>query len=253
MKNNKAIVAKATRQYSDSEALYKITLPDDADINVSVGNIKVGKIHNINLLPGEHLLHTKTRGLLTDVPGTCNGCCEGCESGGCYAIRDAKLHHNVTIPAWVTNTLLMRKDLNAFFDKIDEYINLNKVKYWRWHAAGEVPSYEYLVKMNDVAKKHPEVKFYFYTKRFDWVVKFEQEHCFADNLTCNISVWHDNAKDYKFNNVNYFVYDDHTEEHVKKMSRCPAVDKDGHETGVTCDKCQRCIRKHGGMTAVYAH
>lgn len=243
----------ATRQYSNTEPLYEIKVTNDTDLSISIGNIKLGKIHSLNLLPGKHLLKTNTRGLLTNVPGTCNGCCEGCENGGCYAIRDAKLHHNVTIPAWASNTLLMRKDLNEFFAKIDKYINEHKVKYWRWHSSGEISSYEYLVKMNELALNHPEVKFYFYTKRFDWVMRFEKENNFAANLTCNISVWHDNVKNYTFKNVNYFIYDDHTDESVKKVFHCPAVDKNGHETGVTCDKCQRCMRKHGKQTAVYAH
>ena len=45
-----------------------------------------------------------------------------------------------------------------------------------------------------------------------------------------------------------------TEEYLKNIFHCPAIDKNGHETGVTCASCKRCFSvKNGDKTAVYKH
>ena len=35
-----------------------------------------------------------------------------------------------------------------------------------------------------------------------------------------------------------FIYDDGTEPDVAKLPHCPAVDRNGYETGITCSKCK---------------
>ena len=77
---------------------------------------------------------------------------------------------------------------------------------------------------------------------------------FPKNFVVNISVWHDNDKGYDFGKCNKFVYDDGTDPKIAKMRHCPAVDKNGHSTGVKCSQCGWCFKgNYGRITAVYAH
>ena len=54
--------------------------------------------------------------------------------------------------------------------------------------------------------------------------------------------------------IDYRLHSFPPDKTLEKVYHCPAVDKNGHETGVTCAKCKRCIvAKRGEKTAVYAH
>ena len=83
----------------------------------------------------------------------------------------------------------------------------------------------------------------------------------------NLSEWHGNIEKFintevqpscqdkvrdLFNSLNIFFYDDNTDDRFVGAAHCPAIDRDGHETGVTCAQCRRCM-KHGSKTAVYSH
>ena len=242
---------------------YQIKVTEETKISISVGNIKIGTgIHAINLLPGDELLRNGTCGLLTDIHGTCTGVCDGCKNA-CYALRDAKRYHNTIIPSNGKNTLMWRKYPDLYFQQIKDYVlnPKNKVKVLRYHSSGEIENYDYLMRMVKLAKETPSVKYYFYTKRFDFIEKYLRENKkFPNNLVCNISVWHNNHLGYQLNGLNQFIYDDGDEPEVAKLKHCAAVSKPtkpggkGKETGVTCDKCGLCWRKNKGhKIAVYNH
>ena len=237
-----------------AKVLYDLRYTKGMRIKLSKGNRKIGKIYNFNLLPGDDPISTKDKVALTNVRGTCGGCSSGCE-GCCYAIRSAQCHHNVNIPAWGNNTLIVRNDLNGAFAQIKEDLVKHKVSLLRYHSSGEIETYEYLQKMAKLATELPNVKFYFYTKRFAFVERYLKENgAFPENLVPNISEWHGNTAGYDLHGLNKFVYDDHTDPEVAKLPHCPAIAKDGSETGVTCDKCGICWRKTNGHTvAVYDH
>ena len=223
-------------------------------IKLSKGNRKIGKIYNFNLLPGNKPISTKDKGPLTNVVGTCTGCCDGCERY-CYAVRSAQCHHNVNIPAWGNNTLIVRNDLSGAFAQIKEELTKHDVKLLRYHSSGEIESYSYLEHMVSLANDLPNVHFYFYTKRFSFIEKYLKENGkFPENLVVNISEWNGNTAGYDLHCLNRFVYDDHTDPALEKVPHCPAIAKDGSETGVTCDKCGICWRKNNGhVVAVYDH
>jgi len=235
--------------------VYNINYEEGMRISLVKGNTKLGKgVYSFNTLPGDQPLTTKTRGQLTNLFGTCSGCCDGCESV-CYAVRDAKLHHNSVIPSAGKNTVILRFSEDIMFSQLKEELIAQKAKVLRWHSSGEVPTYSYLLHMVKLAVEMPEMKFYFYTKRFDFIEKYLKEcGAFPDNLICNISEWKDNTKGYDLRGVNKFIYDDGTDESLKKVVHCPAVNKEGKATGVNCDQCKRCFTKNDGrITAVYSH
>lgn len=239
----------------ESNVLYPMSYSDEMKITLVKGNNKIGNtVFALNLLPGDKPLTTKTRGALTDIKGTCSGCCEGCASK-CYAIRDAKRYHNTCIQSLGKNTLIMRNNIDGLFAQLEAKLAKKKSAVLRYHSSGEIESFNYLLHMVKLAVKLPKVKFYCYTKRFDFIQKYLTEYgMFPTNLTVNISVWNGNDKGYNFDGLNKFVYDDGSDPEVSKMFHCKAVNTDGKSTGLTCDKCGRCFRGNKGLiTAVYAH
>lgn len=236
------------------EPKYKIELTGNTHIHVAEGNDKLGEgIYNISLLPGSKPLVKKNGTLLTDIAGTCDGCCEDCENG-CYARNYAIFHHNTCIPAYAENTILAREDMSLYFKEIENYLRKAWIGCWRWHVAGEIPSYEYLIEMNNIAKKFPYITFYFYTKRYEWLEKLDSEVGLAGNLNPTVSKgWcADSKKEYSNkNNYHEFILD---ADGTAKGFHCPATDKNGHKTGVTCSVCRRCCLAQKGMkTYAYKH
>ena len=230
-------------------AKYNLFLNGENHLHISCGNNKLGKgIHNISLLPSDTPLCNKKGDQLVNISGTCGGCCSECKNN-CYAVKTALYHHNSCIPAWGDNTLLARHNLEQFKRELLTYLDKNIVGAFRWHVSGEIPSRDYLEMMLDVSRETPTTQFYVYTKRYEWIEEVADR--IPDNLHVTVSVWHSN-----YNNpcgFHEFIYDDGTED-LENVYHCPAVDKNGRETGVTCAKCKRCIHaKKGEKTAVYAH
>ena len=232
-----------------AQPLYEIR-EDQATLHVSKGNSKIGKgIWSFSTLPGdaEHLLYTSADGLLTDIPGTCSKHCDGCFGHGCYAVRDAKLHHNATIPAWGENTLLLRS--GRLWDEVDRFLKLKNgkaikllnrywraacgfepaapslddvlksarglatVKYFRIHVSGELEDWEQLAHWNLIASWHPETVFALYTKNYEALDEFlSRGEVLAENLVVNVSEWHGAAKAFLDSHpdcgLNVFEYDD---------------------------------------------
>lgn len=235
--------------------LYEINYDPTMKISLVKGNSKLGKgVYAFNLLPGDEPISTKDKGQLTNVSGTCGGCCDGCKNY-CYAISDARRYHNTCIPSLAKNTLIIRHDMDKGFNQIKDEIVNKKAKVLRWHSSGEIETYDYLLHMVKLAVELSDVKFYFYTKRFEFVEKYLNE-CgeLPENLICNISEWKGNTKGFNLDGLNKFVYDDGTDPLLQSIPHCPAVDKNGHKTGISCDQCKRCFsRNDGHVTAVYSH
>jgi hypothetical protein len=237
------------------EVMYNINYNEEMVVSLVKGNSKLGKkVFSFNLLPGDKPISTKDKGKLTNVWGTCAGCCSGCKDH-CYAVRDARLHHNAVIPSAGKNTVIMRHDMDKGFKQIKEALIKNKAKVLRLHSSGEIMNYDYLLHMVKLAVEMPDVLFYFYTKRFAFMQQYIKE-CGAlpENLVCNISEWKGNTEGYQLDGLNKFVYDDGTDPTLEKLVHCPAVNKKGGKTGVTCSQCQRCFSGNKGIiTAVYDH
>jgi hypothetical protein len=247
----------------------KYPIYDKGQLRVSISqrNIKLGNIPQFNTLPGDEPLETPSGRPLTNIKGTCGKYCKECKSV-CYAVRCARIHHNTVIPAWGANTVILRNDPEKVRREINEYCRKNIVKYFRFHTSGELESTEQLSLYCDICDDNPDVTFYIYTKRLDLIVEyFHSDHGQRDipsNFVINVSEWRGSLDSYAtglddgteafLKNLNLFAYDDGTEatEHVRDFVHCPAIDSTGHETGITCAQCRRCMRK-GSVTAVYQH
>lgn len=238
---------------SKNDVMYPVYDTGDLHVTISKGNQKMGNIPNFNTLPGNRLLKKRNGTILTNIVGTCGKNCKSCFSV-CYAARFIIHHHNACVKMYAANTIIMRTDEAKLRNEIREYCNKNIVKYFRFHTSGEIESLNQLLVYCDICKDNPDVTFYIYTKAFDIVEKALKQ--IPDNFVINLSEWHgnlDNASESLLEKCNIFAYDDKgSSEKVKAMYHCPAVDAKGHETGITCAQCRRCVRK-GNTTAVYSH
>ena len=165
---------------------YESYLNENTHLHVQDGNRKLGKgIYTINLLAGDKPL-TKLDGTqLTNIPGTCAGCCTECKKD-CYAIR-TQIFRNNKIPSWADNTILATQETEIFFNEIQQFLDRSMVAAVRFHSFGEIPKYEYLLYMVELAKNNPTVIFYRYTKRFKWIEQYlETNYDFPNNLIVNV-------------------------------------------------------------------
>lgn len=261
---------------------------EEATLHLSCGNSKLGKIVNFSTIPGnetrrpilkmrdKNYKETGEQKLLTNVIGTCSKYCENCaKSGACYAWHSLCFHHNRNAKAWGDNTLLLRN--GKVFDLIDEALKTDKrfigTKLFRINNSGELENVDQLESWNNLAAKHPDIKFALYTKNYDVLEQFIQRHRdTVDNLIINVSQWSHVADDFLSKHpgqFNVFEYDGtnrkketHLEEDIKRLfntKHCPAVLKNGTHAktkdgkNVTCLMCGRCYRKTKETTAVYAH
>lgn len=234
--------------------MYPVYDYGELSVTISHRNDKLGNIPQFNTLPGNRPLRKKDGTLLTNISGTCGKHCGEC-FGDCYAVRFIKCHHNTVVKAYAANTVVLRHNPNKLRKSIKEYCNKNIVKYFRFHTSGELESVSQLQLYCDICKDNPDVVFYIYTKAFEileaWI---EKKRVFPKNLIVNLSQWNDNLRglsDRLLQQCNIFAYDDGCVD-LSHMKHCPAVDRKGHETGVTCAECRRCMKK-GNATAVYAH
>lgn len=256
------------KHISQNEVKYPIYDNGQLHVSISKGNIKVGNIPQFNTLPGDSLFRMSNGQTLTNIVGTCGGCCKDCVKD-CYAVRSLMFHHNSVCKAWGGNTVILRYAPDKVRSEIKEYCMKNIVKYFRFHTSGEIENEGQLKLYCDICDDNPDVTFYIYTKRFDIICDLFVRHAVRivpENLVINLSEWNNNIEDYVnsiygqderekvrefLNTLNVFAYDD-GEHQTSAPIHCPAIDRKGHETGVTCAMCRRCMTK-GMRTSVYAH
>lgn len=273
------------------EPVYNLSL-ENARVTLSAKNTKIGNIINWSTLPGnsEHRLTLNGR-TLSNVEGTCTSNCGECFKT-CYAKKSATLHHNCVIKAWGENTLFLRHKMDECFRQIDAQINELNKKYFKTHdkndlkykcfrinVSGELQSLEELEHWNELAKKHPELKFGVYTKNSIVVLAFfKRWGQTADNFCINISEWHGVMKEtiaelHKIGAIfNVFEYDDSNrrdctlsaqqKQELSARPHCPAVGatkENKHpinpKTGEVwhCNECRGCYTKTGIHRCVYSH
>lgn len=229
------------------EPLYKLTL-EGATLHLSKGNSKIGKgIWSFSTIPGnaEHRLTTSTKGLLTDIPGTCSKHCETCFDHGCYAVSSAMRYHNTCVPAWGENTLLLRS--GKVWDELETFLTLKNgkaerflkaahgsqmdpgealatarklatIKTFRINVSGEIESADQLRRWAFLAQAHSYIRFCLYTKNFEALEEYldwlEENHMkLPENFAIQISQWHHCADEFIAKNaerwnLGIFEYDD---------------------------------------------
>lgn len=151
---------------------YEAMNPEEIPVCVSTGNKKIGQVMNVSLMPIM----------------TCTNCKE-CKYL-CYDVKACIQYKNV-LDARIRNTVLLEKDRDLFFDRIDEKISRRKShKFFRWHVAGDIIDLDYLVRMVKIAESHPDFLFWTYTKNYKVVNQYvEQFGSIPANLKIMFSEW----------------------------------------------------------------
>lgn len=117
-------------------------------VAISKGNIKMGEIKSVSLPP-----------IIT--------CAKNCTCAKkCYAMRMYRRFKN-TRESYDRNLEIFNSNPAEYWNQINDAVCVSR--FFRFHVAGDMPSYEYLMGMIDIAKKNPHCDILAFTKRYDFV------------------------------------------------------------------------------------
>lgn len=228
-------------------------------ISITHDNSKTG-IDSINLLagPSDATYTGYAPAAVKACPdyNTLTGTCSSCNGAGpcpeCYARKLTR--YTDTLINYASNTVIAKRDPTDFFRQLEEAEFENPLvapRVFRLHDSGDFFSFEYFSAAMDFIGRHPETRFGAYTKETETVLKYGIENLPA-NLSLSDSPWPGHCE--PVDGLPHFYYDDRTNDYIKSLPHCPAVDKNGKRTGVKCAQCLHCyIAKPGDAWAVYKH
>ena len=143
----------------------------DRHIKLSYGNRKTGSlVPSISLAP---VLDCRN--------------CAAC-AYGCYAVRNIMCYAESREMA-ANISAIAHGDLRRYFDELNAAVKF--VRYLRIHVSGDIINPAYLTGMVDVAIKNPHCQFLCFTKCFDLVNSYLDDHAegFPENLHVIFSEW----------------------------------------------------------------
>lgn len=182
--------------------------------------------------------HCKTGSKLRNMKGSV------CQS--CYALKGRYVFPNVLDA--------MEKRLESIESPtwVDDMVELigrkEKSGHFRWHDSGDIQSVEHLLKIEEIAKRLPHIKFWLPTREIGILKSLDEKSLKRirnrPNLIIRVSAFFKNSKFSKrplgFNTSS--VTDD------KKESTCKAYDNDGK-----CGDCRACWNKRVPNIAYPSH
>lgn len=233
---------------------------DTSRTRCSYSNGKTG-IPSVSFLAGDYRtaydgsFPTVLKPMFEGVTGTCSANCPGC-----YA---KAITRNIE-PAikYALNTIEMKENPEKFVSLIEKELftgnPLQAPRVVRLHDSGEIYSVAYWRAVVAMIRRHPETIFGTYTKAADIVTACGvSENDLPRNLAISCSPWitaEGETLCAPIADLPQFIYDDGTNPETAQLPHCPAVDKNGHRTGVTCSQCLHCYTaRRGDKWAVYAH
>lgn len=218
---SKESIAKMIRLAKDFEKKFML-FADPAAINICIsnGNRKIGRVMNVSLMP-----------VLT-----CHNCKE-CKFL-CYDIKACLQYPDTVINARMRNTVLLKRDRDLFFSRIDEKMSRRrKNKYFRWHVAGDIVDLDYFSRMVENAKNHPDFIIWTYTKNYAVVNEYVKNHggsvsaAIPENFHVMFSEWRGMEMQNPYNFPEF-----------KVVFKSDAVKPAGYYCPGNCDTCKECRR-----------
>lgn len=167
-----------------------------------------------------------------------------CKATGCYCMKGTQAMATV-VAAYLRNLTIYNRDPEDFWEQVEFKIKHNPLPLFRFFDAGDIPSYEFLYGMVELAKKFPNIKFMSFTKRYNFVNDYLKVNGkLPDNLNIIFSAWHigwevDNPYGMP---VAYVDFADKTlnPEFPKGITGCP----NQKDKTITCSVCQKCWNKN---------
>lgn len=121
-----------------------------SEVKISPGNSKLGAIPSVSL----------------PAIRTCREC--RCNEK-CYALRLERLRPNVR-NAYQHNLELLERDPDTYWREVEATIMLSR--FFRFHVSGDIPTYTYLFRMIEVARRNPHCEILCFTKRYEFVNEY---------------------------------------------------------------------------------
>lgn len=213
-------------ELSRNEYIEQLSLKSN-EVHISTGNKKTGRACMDFALP--------TISCREDAP--CKKDCYACK--GCQQIANVQA-------AYYRNYRLMMQDINDLFEQIKFKIIHNGLSQFRFFDSGDIPNYEFLIKMIELAKNLPDIKFMAFTKKYELVNKaLDEGYELPNNLNIIFSAW---DKNWKFDNpynlpIAYVDFKNSSlnPDIPKDAFRCPSSGKKLGE--ITCSMCKACWKK----------
>ena len=136
---SKESLQKVLKLMADAEKMLRDIPANDIKLCISAGNRKIGRVMNVSLPP------IKSR-------PNCSKC-----KWLCYDVKACLQYPNTVIDARMRNYVILKKDRDAYFARIDAAMNRRRLnKYFRWHVAGEIVDIDYFDRMIKNAIDHPD-------------------------------------------------------------------------------------------------
>ena len=101
---------------------------------------------------------------------------------GNMAFSNVRNSHRQKFELYITNP-------KGFFKKLDEELSWETPKYFRWHSSGDIVDVKYLDLMCWLARRHKKTRFLCFTKKFEMVNVYLDNHRKPDNLILVLSNW----------------------------------------------------------------
>lgn len=109
---------------------------------------------------------------------------------GCYANKGNFAYVNVKT-SLDRNYESYKEDPVRFFKVIDNTLEMLPYKFFRWHSSGEIVDLQYLDNMCKLARKHKGTQFLCFTKKYELVNNYLNNHKKPSNLILVLSNWGD--------------------------------------------------------------
>lgn len=179
------------------------------------------------------------------VRGTCSSeACKTCKKD-CYARKAQNMYPSVVYGRAV-NTIGLRYLTDKLFADLDKQLGSSRRRFSivRLNQSGELETEHEMELWAELARRHPDVTLYIYTKMYDFATVILKAGLVPENLIILFSIWKtQGVKEYnavkRFKNVKAFVVDNDA---FKCDAECPAYKKTGKldsrfKCGGTCTLC----------------
>ena len=109
---------------------------------------------------------------------------------GCYACKGCQTFAIVQA-AYYRNFRIYNDNPDNFFEQVYYKIKFAGLPKVRWFDSGDIPEYDFFVRMVELCKKTPDVKHMAFTKKYEIVNEYiDKNGKLPDNLNVIFSAWH---------------------------------------------------------------
>lgn len=106
----------------------------------------------------------------------------------CYATHGRFRFKNVK-DALQRNLDIWQQDPDGFFNQIHCFLTAIPYRYFRWFSAGDIPDADFLRRMCRLAQQHTATSFLCFTKKYELINAYTEEHRIPSNLRIIFSRW----------------------------------------------------------------